>query len=56
MLTLTKADINKDLGTIAEAFKNAINWAEQGGIEEKLRQEFVTISAEILAKSVSPKL
>ena len=47
MLTLSKAEIGKNLSSIAEAFKNAINWAEQGNIEDKLRQEFVSIMADV---------
>jgi nitroimidazol reductase NimA-like FMN-containing flavoprotein (pyridoxamine 5'-phosphate oxidase superfamily) len=40
IITVSKANIEKELATIAEAFKNSIAWAEQGGFEEKLRQEF----------------
>ena len=43
LLTLTKADIGKDLANIALAFKNTISWAEQGCFEDKLRQEFTML-------------
>lgn len=43
LLTLTKADIGKDLANIALALKNTISWAEQGCFEDKLRQEFIML-------------
>ena len=43
---------------IATAFQNAINWAEQGGFEQKLRDEFLgTFSqSNTLSRTVSVKL
>jgi len=41
MLTITKPNINRELGVIASAFQNVIVWSETQNCEEKMRQEFL---------------
>lgn len=58
MVTLSKAGAQKELGMIATAFQNAITWAEQGGFEQKLRDEFLAAFSQsnTLSRTVSVKL
>ena len=40
MLTITKPNINRELGSIATAFQNSIVWSENQQFEDKMRIEF----------------
>lgn len=40
MVTLSKPNMQHELGYIATSLQNAINWSEQGGFEPQMRQEF----------------
>ena len=55
---MSKPNVQRELSLIATAFQNAINWAEQGGFEQKLRDEFLgTFSqSNTLSRTVSVKL
>jgi hypothetical protein len=33
MVVLSKSNMTRELGKIAESFQNAINWSEQGNFE-----------------------
>jgi len=37
MVTLSKPNMQKELGMIATAFQNAITWAENSGLGQKMR-------------------
>lgn len=58
MLSTSKANVQKELGQIAQSFQNAINWAEQIGFEQRLREQFLATftESETLTKHVSPKI
>lgn len=58
MITIAKPNISKEIGMVASAFQNAINWAEQAGFEGQLKDQFMAtfIESEFLKKAVSAKL